>query len=136
VQRKLVGASQNETLALNYRPDPQEDIPSFFVRVARDVADQLNRQREEAMTRRTMSGNASGHIMIVTPYTTMASWMDVRSRLLKLAFVDKLEMVAISPQQADAILHYRGTEDALMKAIIALNLRVTPQGSYWVVSRD
>jgi hypothetical protein len=66
----------------------------------------------------------------------MASWTELRTRLASLPMIDRLELLAMSPQQVDMIVHYRGSPESLANGIIAQGLRLAQNDQYWVISRD
>ena len=81
-------------------------------------------------------GGDRNDVMLLASVTTLHSWTEVRGKLTKLPMIDRLEVLAISPQQVDMIVHYRGTPDSLANAITAQNLRLVKNEKYWVVSHD
>ena len=50
--------------------------------------------------------------------------------------IERMEIIAMSPQQVDMVIHYRGTPESLAAGIAAQKLRLNKDNIYWVVSRD
>lgn len=140
VIRRDIGQQTNDSYVLDYRADQDEDKAALLLRVARDLIEQVNRQREEILTREAMTGTSTGadtgRIMVLIPTTTLDSWTKVRAQLTKLQTVTKLDVLAVSPQQVDTMLQFKGPKASLASDIAALGLRVQQFDNYWVVSRE
>lgn len=137
VVRRRISRTQNEVNLLTYRADPQETKDLLLARAARDIADSLEHKKTEEMeVIKTVSGGERNDIMVLASISTLASWTQLRAKLATLPMVDKLEVLALSPQQVDMVIHYRGSPDSLEHAITAQNIRLVKNASYWVISRD
>jgi len=137
VVKRRINRTSNEVNLLTYRADPQETKELLLARAARDIADSLEHKKtEEAENVKMVHGGERNDLMLLASVTTLHSWTEVRSKLTKLPMIDRLELMAISPQQVDMIVHYRGTADSLANAITAQNLRLVKNEKYWVVSHD
>jgi len=137
VVKRRINRTQNEVNLLTYRADPQETKELLLARAARDIADTLQHKKtEELETVKMVHGGERNDLMLLASITTLNSWTQVRAKLSKLPMIDRLELLAISPQQVDMIVHYRGTPDSLANAITAQNLRLVKNENYWVVSHD
>lgn len=136
VTRRLLNAERDDSLSLEYTADAQEDRDALLKRVAADISEQLSRGREDLLARRAMDGNISGRQLIIIPMNRLNSWTSMRQKLSGLSVVVRVEMLAISPEQVDAMVHYRGSPEALEGALTGARLRVQKTGNYWVVSRD
>lgn len=137
VIKRRINRTQNEVNLLTYRADPQETKDMLLARAARDIASLLEHKKTEEMaTSKTVTGGERNNIMMLASISTLASWTQLRSKLSALPMIDRLEMLAISPQQVDLIVHYRGSPDSLSNAITAQNIRLVKNPNYWVVSRD
>lgn len=137
VVKRHVNRTVNEVNLLTYRADPQETKDMLLARAARDIADNIQHKKSEEMeSTKTVMGGERNTMMMLASISTMASWTQLRTKLGSLPMVDRLEMLAIAPQQVDIIVHYRGTPESLANAITAQNIRLVKMPTYWVVSRD
>lgn len=137
VVKRRINRTQNEVNLLNYRADPQETKEMLLARAARDIADIIEHKKTEEMeTVKAVHGGERNTLMLLANISTLSSWTQLRAKLSKLPMIDRLELLALSPQQVDMIVHYRGTPDSLANAITAQNLRLVKKPDYWVVSRD
>lgn len=137
IVKRRFNRTQNEVSLLTYRADPQETKDTLLARAARDVADRIQfKKTEELSDTKNAVGGERHEIMMLANITTIDSWTQLRTRLSSLPMVDKLEVLAMSPQQVDLLLYYRGTPESLAKGIDAQKLRLVQTDDYWVVSRD
>ena len=137
IVRRRINRTQNEVSMLTYRADPQETKETLMMRAARDIATQiLHKKTEELETVKAVQGGDRHTIMVLASISTLSSWTDLRTRMSGLPMIDKLETIAIAPQQVDLIIHYRGEPESLAQALIAQNIRLQQNENYWVVSRD
>lgn len=137
VVKRRINRTQNEVNVMTYRADPQETKETLMIRAARDIAAQIEHKKTEEMeTVKAVQGGDRNTVMMLASITTLASWTDLRGKMSSLPMIDKLEVLAISPQQVDLIVHYRGTPESLAHALAAQNIRLQQNPNYWVVSRD
>lgn len=122
---------------ITYRADAQETRDMLLARAARDIVDNLQtKKHEELATTKGLQGGDRNKVMLLASVTTLGSWTQLKEKLLSLPMIDRLEVLAISPQQVDMVLYYRGTPESLEAAIGAQKLRLLKNPTYWVVSRD
>lgn len=137
VIKRRINRTQNEVNVLTYRADPQETKETLMTRAARDITSQIEHKKTEEMeTVKTVQGGDRNTVMMLATITTLTSWTDLRTKMSTLPMIDRLEVLAISPQQVDLIVHYRGTPESLAHALEAQNIRLQQNPNYWVVSRD
>lgn len=134
--KRHVGPGHSETALHEYRADPQEDRDQLLYRVARDLSEQLLRQREELFARQAIGGEAENRMMALIPFTTLSGWTQVRGVLLKLPAVRRVDVLAVSPEQVDVLVQFRGPKDMLVRDIAASGLRIVENGNYWIISKD
>ena len=133
VVKRRVSRTQNEVNLLNYRADPQESKDMLMARAAHDIASQLEHKKtEERETVKAVQGGEHNSIMLLATFSTLSSW----TKLSTLPMTDKLDTLAIAPQQVDLVLHYRGSAESLTNALTSQNIRIIKNPSYWIVSRD
>lgn len=136
VVKRHISRSENEVNLLSYRADPQETKEMLLVRAAQDIADILQHKKTEEMQSKTGKGGEKHTVMVLASITTMASWTQLKAKLSELPMIDRLELLAMSPQQVDMAIHYRGSPDSLSDAIKSKNIRLVKNANYWVISRD
>lgn len=136
VVKRDISRSKNEVLLLDYRADPQENKDQLLVRAAQDLAEQLDRAREDMISKKALTSNTEGRVMALIPISTLAAWTEVRQKMMKLPVVTKLEIIAIAPTQVDVLIHFRGDKAALSKTLETIGLHLMDNGNYWVITRD
>ena len=137
VVKRRVNRTLNEVNVTTYRADPQETRDTLLMRAARDIADNLqNKKSEEIATVQGVSAGEKGKMMVLASLTTLGSWTTLKAKLETLPMIERLEMLAMSPQQVDMIVHYRGTPESLAGGITGIGLRLVKNEQYWVISRD
>ena len=137
IVKRRFNRTQNEVNLLTYRADPQETKDTLLARAARDIADRIQfKKTEELSDTKNALGGERHEIMMLANISTIDSWTELRSRLTKLPMVDKIDILAMSPQQVDLLVHYRGTPESLVIGINSAKLRLVQTESYWVISRD
>lgn len=135
VIKRDVGRMRSDVFPLEYRADPQESVDDLLLRAARDLAEQIGRQREDALSREAVSGGEpENRVLVVIPIETLQGWSDLRGRLLNIPSVVQVELLAIAPRQVDALLHFRGQKEGVEHSAAAAGLVVTPGNGYWVIS--
>jgi len=137
VVKRRISRTQNEVNLLTYRADPQETKEMLLARASRDIAETLEKKKTEEMeTVKAVQGGEHNTVMLLASVSTLASWTQLRAKLSTMPMIDKLETIAIAPQQIDIVLHYRGSADSLSNAITGQNIRLVKNKDYWVISRD
>lgn len=137
VVKRRINRLKNEVNVLTFRADPQETRDMLLARAARDIADNMqNKKTEEASVVRGSRGGERGKIMMLASISTLRSWTDLRTRLSSLPMVERVELLAMSPQQVDMVIHYRGSLESLAAGITSQKIRLSKNPDYWVVSRD
>ncbi len=138
VTMRRVSRTRNEINLLTYRGDPQETRDILFARAASDIVTKLHQKKsKDTESQRNVRGGERGKIMVLASIGTLRAWTDIRARLTSMPMVERIELVAMSPQQVDMVLHYRGDTGSLATALEAQKLRLNQSNpSYWVISRD
>lgn len=137
VVKRRINRTQNEVNVLTYRADPQENRDALMARASRDIVESLeHKKNEETETIKAVTEGDHHEIMMLANISTLSSWTQLRAKLQKLPMIDKLEPVAIAPEQIDLVVHYRGPADSLANAITAQNIRLVKNPHYWIISRD
>lgn len=137
VTKRRMTRLRNEVNTQTYRADPQETRDELLVRAARDITYTLqNKKSEELSTAQNVRGGERHTVMTLASLTTLSSWTHIRSKLSGLPMVDRLELLAMSPQQVDMVIHYRGSPESLAAGIESQKLRLLKNNDYWVVSND
>ena len=137
VVKRRMSRTRNEVNALTYRADPQETRDMLLARAARDIAENLHdKKTEEVSTTKGVTGGERNKVMILASITTLNSWTELKTKLATLPMIDRIDMLAISPQQVDMAVYYRGTPDSLAGGIESLGIRLGKYNDYWVITRD
>jgi hypothetical protein len=137
VTKRRLNRTRNEINTQVYRADPQETRDALLARAARDIIYNLqNKKTEELSSAQGVRGGERAKIMALASLTNLSSWTQIRTKLSGLPMIDKLELVALSPQQVDMVIHYRGSEESLANGIAAQKLRLLKNKAFWVISNE
>ncbi|NBX03141.1 MAG: DUF2066 domain-containing protein [Alphaproteobacteria bacterium] len=137
IVKRRFNRTQNEVNLLTYRADPQETKDMLLARAARDIAERIQfKKTEELSDTKNALGGERHEIMMLANISTLSSWTELRKKLSTLPMVDKIDVLAISPQQVDIMVYYRGTPESLVAGINAQKIRLVQNPNYWVISRD
>ena len=99
---------------------------------AKATRDQLE---SEWKTANLLHFDRESRLAVDIPITGFADWLDIRARLGGLALLRKLEIAALSPRFARAVLHYLGDEQQLAGALARDNLTLTREADLWILRR-
>lgn len=139
VVKRRVNRSQNEINVMSYRADLQETRDLLLARAARDIIDGLlNKKNEEISNPQggLLGSGEKGKVMMLASITTLGSWTNLKAKLETLPMIEKIEILAMSPNQVDMIINYRGSLESLEGGVTGVGLRLVKNKDYWVVSRD
>lgn len=129
--RSLGVGGQNNELTLSYEAQPDEILDDVLRRAANDITQRLlaEGQAQEA------AGKApQNRVTVLSRLGDISDWVVLRKRLKLLPSIDKVELSAISNQQADIVLYFRGSPDALVSSMASQGLQVSRAYNYWVVA--
>lgn len=91
-------------------------------------------RQQEAEAARDQQGYAPrSRLTVLSRVQQLNDWVVLRRRLLSLPMVEQVDMAAISNQQVDLIVHYRGSHQQLEAAMLQQGLVVQKARNYWVV---
>lgn len=131
--RRQVTPRSDEVQTLHYFADKTESRALFFDRVARDLAKQMLHSREAVLEHIAAAGEDIGQVLISVRVTSLKSANAFRARLNSLAMVKKVELVALSPDQTDLKVYYRGDKQGFANALLNSGLALTQQENYWTI---
>ncbi len=135
VTQRSIGANHSDTQTMEYRADLQENRDALLERAARELTLQLTRQHEGLLERRAAEGSNGGRQLIIIPIGTLSSWTKVKQKLQAMPVVNKVELRAITNDQVDAFISYKGTPEALESSLNASKFSVQKANHYWVISQ-
>lgn len=124
-----------EAMQMSYEAPYEENAEQLMARAAQDIASKLTNQGQTAQsTLQQQQQSMANRVTILTRLTRLSDWVNIRRRLEALPMVSKVELAAISSQQADIVVHFRGAADQLAGAMSGQGMRVEQANQYWVVS--
>jgi hypothetical protein len=135
VVKRRLNRVKNEINLLTYRADPEETRDQLLTRAALDIVSKLNDLKAHEIPSNFVGGERNT-IMMLASISTMASWTELKAKLTTLPMIEKVDVLAISPQQVDMSVRYRGTPESLETALLTEKLRLVKHANYWVISRD
>lgn len=132
VSVRRVGSASVQVSGGIYRSDTWEPLEAVLLIAARATRAQLENEWKQANVLRF---DLETRLAIDIPLTGFADWLDIRGRLHGLALVRKLEIAALSPRFARAILHYLGDEQQLAAALARDDLVLSREADLWILHR-
>lgn len=144
--RMLGRDGQRETPPLYYEQEGDETGEQLLTRAAEDIiARQMQAAQQRAAQQQTQQTQQSREPQQATSYAPRSKitvlsrlsrpneWVQLRRRLQGLAAVEQVDLSAISSQQVDLVVHYRGSPDVLEAQMQEQGVRVKRASGYWVV---
>lgn len=130
------GGNADEGLVLNYAANLDEKEEDVMRRAAQDILERIATQGASSPPPVALpaSATAESRVTILSKLNALNDWVILRKRLLSLPNIEKVELSAISNSQADIILYFRGSPDALSNSMAAQGLQVSKAYNYWVVA--
>ena len=109
-----------------------DTLDAVLAAAAKATRDQLE---NEWKTANLLRFDRESRLAVDIPITGFADWLDIRARLGGLALLRKLEIAALSPRFARAVLYYLGDEQQLASALARDNLTLTREADLWILRR-
>lgn len=132
--RSLGMGGQTNTLELTYEQGEGETEAALMQRAASDIIDRIMREGASNSSPEQLQANAPrSKLTVLSRLNKLNDWVVLRKRLLSLPSVEQVELSAISSQQADMVVHFRGSPDQLEAAMASQGLKVSKAYNYWVL---
>lgn len=108
------------------------DMLPVYQQAARDIAGRLEKDWK---TSTQVSQGQDQQMPVLIPLNGLGDWIQIRRTLQNAGFVDRLRVVAMSTQQADVLLFYRGNPEQLIREFARYGLMIRNESGYWVLRR-
>lgn len=132
--RRMGGAGQVGVETLTYELQAGEEQEALMQRAAQDVIRRIQQEAQPvAAAAAPQALNVHGKITVLSRLSRINDWVVLRKRLSSLPQVERVELAAISGQQADMVVHFKGGSDQLEAAMRGQGLAVNKSANYWVV---
>jgi hypothetical protein len=132
--RRMGGMGQAGVETLTYELQAGEEQESLMQRAAQDVIRRIQQEAQPvAAAAAPQALNVHGKITVLSRLSRINDWVVLRKRLSSLPQVERVELAAISGQQADMVVHFKGGSDQLEAAMRGQGLTVNKSANYWVV---
>lgn len=132
--RSLGMQGQSNVLELNYERGSNETQDELMLRAAEDVISRIMREGQARSVDQVQAQAPRSKLTVLTRLNELQDYVVIRNRLMGLPIVEQVEVSAISSQQADLVVHFRGTLQQLETAMASQGLQVSKAYNYWVVS--
>ena len=129
--RSLGAGGQLSEITLTYNAEQGETMQTLLSRAAQDIATRLLSEGQEQSQ---VQADAQNKVTVLTRLNGVGDWVTLRRRLLGIPNVEKVELSAISEQQADMVLYFKGNPEALAASLAAQGLQVNRAYNYWVIA--
>ena len=74
-------------------------------------------------------------LAIDIPLKGVSDWLDIRDRHASIALIRKLDITALSPRFARAVMHYIGEDQQLVGALARNDLHLIREADFWLLHR-
>jgi hypothetical protein len=123
---RLGATGAPQTVVEKFKPSPGESREALLQRAADSVATQIEeRWKQDNMLR---VGGSEQALEADVPFGSLREWVEIRSRLGRVAQIRRSDLRAVSKRDARVVLHYVGDEAQLSQALAQLDLRLETQG--------
>ena len=130
VTERRVQANEDEIKTIEYIMDAAEDKAKLMDRAARDLGIYVMNMQGRTADKVAESRKEFNRLLIVTPVTTMQRFSWVKERLKHVPGVERLEVLALKPEQADLQLFYTGTREVLIESMGDTGLKFDDRTQY------
>jgi hypothetical protein len=115
-----------------YEGDGKESLGELLARAALGTRVQIEDGWKEANLLRF---DLAGRIAMDVPLTGLGDWLDIRRRLSRPAFVQKVDVDLLSANFARVEVHYVGEIDQLTIGLYAVGLVLSREADLWILRR-
>lgn len=133
VTERRVGEAQDGVKILVYPADFEEEDKTLMRRAALDIAKHITAEQRQVQENAVWKQKKLVSQLITTPITTMQRFAELQRQLVTVSGVAKVEILAVSPAQADLRIQYQGEKSAVQEAMRVQRLKVEDRGEYWIV---
>ena len=109
---------------------PGESVDAVLRRAAVQVADEIEDQWKAD---NLIQFERSEIVAVVLPITSLGDWVTARSRLGRVAVVDRIDLVLLSRDEARLNIQYLGDIDQLALALAQADLSLREEGGSWIL---
>ncbi len=105
--------------------------PELFADAVRRVMLQLEGRGSGALTQAKPSADK---LKTLIPLENINQWIRIRRSLQSVSEVKDIQLIAITPSQADVFIRYEGSLSRLEAVLKTRGMRMTPYSGYWVLN--
>jgi len=131
--RSLGMQGQSNELELSYQQQSGETQEAMMQRAAQDIIGRIMREGQQQSVQQPYAAAPRSKLTVLSRLNQLGDWVVLRKRLLSLPVVEAVELSAISSQQADMVVTFRGSPDQLEQGMASQGLKVNKAYNYWVV---
>lgn len=130
IRERRVQAKEDEIKEIEYMIDASEDKDKLMERAARDLGIYIMNMQGKTATEVEAAKKDFNRILIVTPVSTMKRFTWIKEQISRVPGAEKLEVLALKPEQADMQLLYTGTREVLLQSMEDLGLKFIDRTNY------
>lgn len=131
--RSLGMQGQNNGIDLTYNQTADETQEALLHRAAQDIIGRIMQEGQQRSMQQVQSAAPRSKLTVLSRLNQLGDWVVLRKRLLSLPVVEAVELSAISSQQADMVVVFRGSPEQLETSMASQGLKVNKAYNYWVV---
>lgn len=124
------GGSESETVPVEAGQEPEAAMTEAVERLAAQLDREWKRE-VMALSAGFAAGAPTARLSAQAPLASLAEWVSLRDRLRRSPAVRKLEVLAISPRDAQVVLHYVGSPEQLAQALAFEDVALTADQGFW-----
>ncbi len=133
VVMRRVQATKEDLTRFTFPADADIDDVTLMQHACADLATRI--QASQAATQAALSkkDQRGGIQLLILRVASLRDHVTLRKKIAALPQVDRVELMAFSPQQADIRVYYRNAPEQLQDALKAMKIRLTVLPEYWTI---
>lgn len=131
--RSLGREGQANAIDITYGQQEGESQSALMQRAAADIIDRIMQEGMANSTPEQPHTAPRSKLTVLSRLDKLNDWVTLRQRLQSLPGVEHVALSAISGQQVDMVVHFRGSPQRLEAAMTAQGLKVSKAANYWVL---
>lgn len=130
IRERRVQAKEDEIKTIEFMMDSAEDKDKLMERAARDLGIYIMTLQGQTADKVAEATKEYNTILMVTPVTTMKRFAWIKERISRVPGVERLEVLALKPEQADMQIYYTGEREILLQSMEDTGLKFKDSNQY------
>lgn len=130
VRERRVQAKEDEIKIIEYTMDADEDKDALMHRAARDLGLYVMNLQGQTADKIAAQQQVFESMILVMPVTTMQRFNWIREKLDNIPGIEKVEIMALKPKQADVRIFFSSTREILLQSMLDAGLEFDDRTEY------